>query len=124
MLDVFPPIQQPQIRAQMSTSLIGIASQNLVPKLGGGRCCAMEIMVNTPAMGNLIREGKTSQIYSQIQMGAKLGMRTMEMALSELFKAGKVSWEAAMGKSGKPDELERLIGPAPAGTGQVKAGHH
>jgi twitching motility protein PilT len=122
MLDVFPPIQQPQIRAQMSTSLVGIASQNLVPKLGGGRCCAMEIMVNSPAMGNLIREGKTSQIYSQIQMGAKLGMRTMEMALAELFKAGKISWEAGMGKSGKPDELERLIGPAPAGAKAVA--HH
>ena len=123
MLDVFPPIQQPQIRAQMSTSLVGICSQNLVPKIGGGRCCAMEIMVNSPAMGNLIREGKTSQIYSQIQMGAKLGMRTMEMALAELFKAGKITWEAGMGKSGKPDELERLIGPAPAGT-PAKSGHH
>ncbi|HLO49292.1 MAG TPA: type IV pilus twitching motility protein PilT [Kamptonema sp.] len=121
MLDVFPPIQQPQIRAQMSGSLVGIASQNLVPKIGGGRCCAMEIMMNTPAMANLIREGKTAQIYSQIQMGAKLGMRTMEMALAELFKAGKISWEAGMGKSGKPDELERLIGPAPAG---AKAGGH
>lgn len=121
MLDVFPPIQQPQIRAQMSGSLVGIASQNLVPKIGGGRCCAMEIMMNTPAMANLIREGKTAQIYSQIQMGAKLGMRTMEMALAELFKAGKISWEAGMSKSGKPDELERLIGPAPAG---AKAGAH
>jgi twitching motility protein PilT len=112
-LDVFPPIQQPQVRAQVSNSLIGICSQNLVVKVGGGRCCAMEIMVNTPAMANLIREGKTPQIYSQIQMGAKLGMRTMEMALAELYKGGKVSWESAMGKASKADELERLIGPAP-----------
>ena len=56
-LAVFPPIQQPQVRAQVSNSLVGICSQNLVIKVGGGRCCAMEIMVNTPAMANLIREG-------------------------------------------------------------------
>lgn len=121
-LDVFPPIQQPQIRAQVSNSLIGICSQNLVVKIGGGRCCAQEIMVNTPAMANLIREGKTPQIYSQIQMGAKLGMRTMEMALAELYKANKISWEAAMSKASKADELERLIGPAPVGTAPAKAG--
>lgn len=121
-LDVFPPIQQPQIRAQVSNSLIGICSQNLVVKIGGGRCCAQEIMVNTPAMANLIREGKTPQIYSQIQMGAKLGMRTMEMALAELYKTNKVSWEAAMSKASKADELERLIGPAPVGAPPAKAG--
>ena len=103
------------------TASLNFESKNLVVKIGGGRCCAMEIMLNTPAMSNLIREGKTPMIYSQIQMGAKLGMRTMEMALAELFKAGKISWEAGMGKSGKPDELERLIGPAPAG---AKAGAH
>src|SRR6478672_13348693 len=120
-LDVFPPIQQPQVRAQVSNSLVGICSQNLVVKVGGGRCCAMEIMVNTPAMANLIREGKTPMIYSQIQMGAKLGMRTMEMALAELYKSGKVTWEAAMGKASKADELERLIGPAPVGGAPVKA---
>ncbi|MBS0015626.1 MAG: type IV pilus twitching motility protein PilT [Arthrospira sp. SH-MAG29] len=123
MLDVFPPIQQPQVRAQMSGSLVGVCSQNLVPRIGGGRCAAMEIMLNTPAMGNLIREGKTSQIYSQIQMGAKLGMRTMEMSLAQLYQEGKATWEAAMSKSSKPDELERLIGPQPkAGKSQkVKA---
>lgn len=118
MLDVFPPIQQPQIRAQLSGSLVGVCSQNLVPKIGGGRCAAHEIMLNTPAMGNLIREGKTTQIYSQIQMGAKLGMQTMEMALAKLYQEGKVTWEGAMGKSSKPDELERLIGPAPKGAPQ------
>jgi twitching motility protein PilT len=120
-LDVFPPIQQPQVRAQVSNSLVGICSQNLVVKIGGGRCCAMEIMVNTPGMANLIREGKTPMIYSQIQMGAKLGMRTMEMALAELYKTGKVTWESAMGKASKADELERLIGPAPVGGGKVGA---
>jgi twitching motility protein PilT len=121
MLDVFPPIQQPQIRAQLSGSLVGVCSQNLVPAIPSGRRAAIEIMVNTPAMANLIREGKTSQIYSQIQMGAKLGMQTMEMALARLYTEGQVTWEAAMGKSSKPDELERLIGPAPTAAKGQKA---
>lgn len=112
MLDVFPPIQQPQIRAQLSGSLVAICSQNLVPKVGGGRCAAQEIMINTPAVANLIREGKTSQIYSAIQTGGKLGMQTMEMALAKLYQDGKVGYEDAMAKSSKPDELQRLIGPA------------
>jgi twitching motility protein PilT len=123
MLDVFPPIQQPQIRAQLSGSLVGVCSQNLVPTISGGRCAAQEIMLNTPAMGNLIREGKTTQIYSQIQMGAKLGMQTMEMALAKIFQEGKVSWDAAMSKSSKPEELERLIGPAPKGTAPKAKAH-
>jgi len=122
MLDVFPPIQQPQVRAQMSNSLVAVCSQNLVPKKGGGRCCAHEIMINSPALANLIREGKTAQIYSQIQMGAKLGMQTMEMCLAALYRADKVTWEGAMSKAVKADELERLIGPAPAGT-PAKGGH-
>ena len=122
LLDVFPPIQQPQIRAQMSISLVGICSQNLVPKIGGGRIAAQEIMVNTPAIANLIREGKSAQIYSAIQTGSKVGMQTMEMCLARLFQEGKVTWEAAMGKSSKPDELARLIGPAPKGA-SVKAAH-
>ncbi|MBD2310897.1 type IV pilus twitching motility protein PilT [Desertifilum sp. FACHB-1129] len=123
MLDVFPPIQQPQIRAQMSGSLVGICSQNLVPKMGGGRVAAQEIMVNTPAIANLIREGKTSQIYSAIQTGAKLGMQTMEMCLARLYNEGKVSYEDAMSKSSRPDELARLIGAVPSGA-KGKVGAH
>lgn len=114
MLDVFPAEVKPQIRAQLGISLVGICSQNLIPKIGGGRVCAQEILVNTPAIGNLIKEGKTPMIYSSIQTGMKLGMQTMEMALAKLYKEGKVSWEAAMSKAVKPDELERLIGSAPA----------
>lgn len=123
MLDVFPPIQQPQIRAQMSISLVGICSQNLVPKIGGGRVAAQEIMVNTPAIANLIREGKSSQIYSAIQTGMKLGMQTMEMCLARYYTEGKVTWEDAMAKSSKPDELARLIGPQP-GTKAATAKAH
>lgn len=122
MLDVFPPIQQPQVRAQLGGALVGVCSQNLVVKIGGGRCCAQEIMVNNTAIANLIREGKTAQIYSAIQTGMKMGMQTMEMALAKLYNEGKVSWEAAMGKAGKPEELARLIGPAPAGQ-KAGAGH-
>lgn len=113
MLDVFPPIQQPQIRAQLSISLVGICSQNLVKKIGGGRCAAHEILINTSATGNLIREGKTSQIYSAIQMGGKLGMQTMESALAKLYNDGKITYEDALSKSSKPDELLRIIGGTP-----------
>ena len=111
MLDVFPPEQQPQIRSQLANSIICICSQNLVKKIGGGRCAAHEIMLNTPAIANLIRESKNSQLYSQIQMGAKLGMQTMEMSLANLYREGKITWADGMSKAAKPDELEALIGP-------------
>ncbi|MEB3826752.1 type IV pilus twitching motility protein PilT [Phormidium sp. CCY1219] len=114
MLDVFPPEVKPQIRAQMGTSLVGICSQNLIRKIGGGRVCAQELLINTAGIGNLIKEGKTAQLYSMIQTGGRLGMQTMEMALAKHYKDGKITWENAMGKAVKPDELERLIGPAPS----------
>ena len=113
LLDVFPPIQQPQVRAQMSISLVGVCSQNLLRKVGGGRCACQEIMLNTPAIGNLIREGKTSQIYSAIQMGGRMGMQTMESGLAKLYQEGKITYEDALGKSSKPDELIRLVGGNP-----------
>lgn len=118
MLDVFPANQQPQIRAQLSNSLVAVFSQTLVPKKNPkpgeyGRVMAQEIMVVTPAIANLIREGKTPQIYGAIQTGAKLGMHTMEMCLADQVKKSLVSFEAAMGKTSKPDELQRLIGGAP-----------
>ncbi|NEQ76698.1 MAG: type IV pilus twitching motility protein PilT [Okeania sp. SIO2C9] len=115
MLDVFPPEQQPQIRSQLANSIVCICSQNLVKKVGGGRCAAQEIMINTPAIANLIRESKNAQLYSQIQMGKKLGMQTMEMALADLYKEGKATWENVMAKAVKPDELAALIGPEPKG---------
>ena len=117
MLDVFPPEQQPQIRSQLSTSLLAVFSQCLAkkknPKPGEfGRVLCQEIMIVTPAIANLIREGKTSQMYSAIQTGMKLGMQTMELTLANLVKAGVITIEEAMSKSSKPNELQRLIGTA------------
>lgn len=114
-LDVFPPEQQPQIRSQLSTSLLAVFSQCLAqkknPKPGEyGRVLVQEIMVVTPAIANLIREGKTSQMYSAIQTGAKLGMQTMEQALALLVNGGVLSFEQALSKSSKPEELQRILG--------------
>lgn len=120
MLEVFPPQIKPAMQAQLGNSLQGICSQNLVQKVGGGRVCAQEILVNTAAISNLIKEGKFSQIYSMIQTGMKLGMQTMEMALAKHYKDGKVSWSDAMGKAVVPDELVRLIGPNPELAGAAK----
>lgn len=122
MIDVFPAERQTQVRVQLSNSLIAVFSQTLVPKKNPkpgefGRVMAQEIMVITPAIANLIREGKTSQIYSAIQTGGKLGMQTLEKVLADMCKAGTISFEAAMSKSSKVDELQRLIGAPPAAAG-------
>jgi twitching motility protein PilT len=127
MVDVFPPEQQQQIRVQLSNSLVAVLSQTLVPKKNPkpgefGRVMAQEIMIVTPAIGNLMREGKTSQIYSAIQTGGKLGMQTLEKVLSDLYKAGTVSFEAIMSKTSKPDELQRLIGGVPPAVADAKPG--
>lgn len=113
-IDVFPAAQQPQIRAMLSNSLLAVFSQCLVkkknPKPGEfGRAMAQEIMIVTPAIANLIREGKAAQVYSAIQTGAKLGMQTMEQALANLVKSGVVAYEEAISKSARPDELQRLV---------------
>jgi twitching motility protein PilT len=117
MVDVFPAGQQTQIRVQLSTSLLAVFSQTLcksaVPSSGAfGRVMAQEIMINTPATANLIREGKTAQLYSQIQTGAQQGMQTLERALANLVTSGKVSREEAVTKTTRPDELERLLDQA------------
>ena len=83
---------------------------------------AQEIMIVTPAISNLIREGKTAQIYSAIQTGGKLGMQTLEKVLSDLYKAGTISFEAAMSKTSKTDELQRLIGGVPGTAPGAKRG--
>ena len=114
MVDVFPAAQQTQIRVQLSGSLLAVFSQtlckNMQPANGAfGRVMAQEIMINTPATANLIREGKTSQLYSQIQTGANQGMQTLERALANLVEDGRVSREEALQKTTKPDELIRLL---------------
>ena len=115
MVDVFPPGQQTQIRVQLSGSLVAVFSQTLCrrqnPAPGQfGRVMAQEIMINTPATANLIREGKTAQLYSQIQTGGELGMQTLEKALANLVAAGEISMAEAPAKASKPAELERLVG--------------
>jgi twitching motility protein PilT len=113
-IDVFPPEQQQQIQAQISNSLIAVFTQSLVPKKSPkpgefGRVMAQEIMIVTPAIANLIREGKVAQIYSAIQTGMKMGMMTMEQSLSNLVRAGVISFEMAVSKSSKPEELQRIL---------------
>jgi twitching motility protein PilT len=110
-VDVFPPAQQQQVRVQLSVALQGIVTQQLLPLANGqGRCVATEVLVPTPAVRNLIREGKTHQIYSALQTGAQFGMRTMDTSLSELVRDGKISRELAESRSGTPEELRRLMG--------------
>ncbi|MDJ0774343.1 MAG: type IV pilus twitching motility protein PilT [Mastigocoleus sp. MO_167.B18] len=127
-IDVFPHEKQTQVRVQLSNSLVAIFSQTLVPRKNPkpgefGRVMAQEILVVTPAISNLIREGKTAQIYSAIQTGGKLGMQTLERVLADLYKQGKVSFEAAISKTSKPDEVQRLIGAAaPQAAAQAKTG--
>lgn len=111
LIDVFPPSQQAQVRIQLSGSLQAVLSQTLMPmKTGQGRAMAMEIMMITSAIANLIRESKTSQIYSAIQTGRKEGMQTLEAALAELYQQGKVRGEDVLARSSKVDELRNLIG--------------
>jgi twitching motility protein PilT len=121
-IDVFPSERQTQVRVQLSNSLIAVFSQTLVskknPKPGEyGRIMAQELMVITPAISNLIREGKTAQIYSAIQTGGKLGMQTLEKVLSDYYKQGLISFDAAMSKTSRPDELQRLMGGSPNAAG-------
>ena len=110
-LDVFPPHQQPQVRAQLSFVLEGVITQNLLPKAGGpGRVLAMEVMVPNQAIRNLIREDKVHQIYSQMQMGqAKFGMQTFNQSLAALLSKRLITFDDALGRSSDPDELRSMI---------------
>ncbi|QCX32720.1 type IV pilus twitching motility protein PilT [Caloramator sp. E03] len=109
-VDVFPPHQQQQIKVQLSAVIEGIISQQLITRADGeGRVCALEIMVATPAIRNLIREGKTHQIDSAVQTGGKYGMKTMDMSLVELYKKGIITYDDAMTYCVDKDIMERLI---------------
>jgi twitching motility protein PilT len=109
MIDVFPPHQQPQIRAQLSNILMSITSQRLIPTIGGGRIAAAEILVATPAVRNIIREGKTHQLDAVIQTGAEFGMQSMDKTLVSLIHAGTISYDEARNFAVDIDELDRLM---------------
>jgi twitching motility protein PilT len=109
-IDVFPPAQQGQIRAQLAIGLQGIVTQTLLPTADGqGRCVAAEVLVPTAGVRNLIREGKTHQIYSLIQTGAAEGMQTMDSSLAALVRAGKITMATAESRSSQPVEMRRLV---------------
>ncbi|MFH0926370.1 MAG: type IV pilus twitching motility protein PilT [bacterium] len=110
-IDVFPPHQQPQIRAQLSFVLEGVLSQQLIPKMSGsGRALALEVMIPNAAIRNLIREDKVHQVYSMMQTGqAKHGMLTMNQSLYELYTKRILSYDEAVGRSSIPDEIIKMI---------------
>lgn len=109
-IDVFPEAQQEQVRVQLANNLQAILTQQLIPKANGdGRVLAYEFMVATPAIRNLIREGKTHQIPSQIQMGGQLGMITMDACLAELHLKRIISYEVGMARAVDPKEFARLV---------------
>ena len=109
MIDVFPPHQQPQIRAQLSNILMAICSQRLIPAIGGGRIAAAEILVVTPAVRNIIREGKTHQLDAVIQTGAEFGMQSMDKTLAKMIHEGTISYDEARNYAVDLDELDRLM---------------
>ncbi len=125
-IDVFPPHQQQHVRVMLSVALQGVVAQQLLPTAdGSGRVPAVEILIPTPAVRNLIREGKTHQIYSAIQTGAEHGMQTMDAALAELVRAGRISRDVAQRRASVPAELARLMGggaPVLAGAAGAASG--
>jgi twitching motility protein PilT len=110
-IDVFPPYQQQQIRAQLSTTLRAVICQQLLPTTDGrGRVAAREVMIVNPAIANLIRDGKTHQIYNAIEVGGKLGMRSLDRDLGQLVQRGTITREAAIAKANNPDAIRSRTG--------------
>jgi len=110
-VNVFPAEEQDQIRTQLSMALAAVISQALLPRIGGGRVAAQEIMINNPAISNLIRENKIAQIYSQMQLNqAGTGMQTLNQVLAEYVRKKIITKETAMAYTTKPEELRKLIG--------------
>jgi twitching motility protein PilT len=115
-IDIFPAAQQAQVRMQLSIGLQGIMTQQLLPTVdGAGRVVACEVLIPTPAVRNLIREGKTHQIYSAIQTSGAIGMQTMDAHLAQLVRMGRVSRQLAEQRASVPEELKRLLGPSQSG---------
>lgn len=109
MIDVFPPHQQSQVRAQLSNILMAVCSQRLIPLIGGGRIAAAEILIANPAVRNIIREGKSHQLEAVIQTGAEFGMQSMDHTLVDLIKKGSITYEEAKNYAVDIDELDRLM---------------
>ncbi|HUC89585.1 MAG TPA: type IV pilus twitching motility protein PilT [Patescibacteria group bacterium] len=109
MIDVFPPHQQPQIRSQLSNILMAICSQRLIPQIGGGRIAAAEILIATPAVRNIIREGKTHQLEAVIQTGSEFGMQSMDKTLVGMVHNGVISYDDARAVAVDVEELDRLM---------------
>jgi twitching motility protein PilT len=121
-IDVFPPHQQQQVRMQLSIALQGIVTQQLLPTAdGSSRVVGCEVLVPTPAVRNLIREGKTHQIYSALQTSASVGMQTMDGHLAQLVRAGKITRQLAEQQASVPEELRRLLGGVGAANGGMAA---
>lgn len=109
-IDVFPAEQQNQVRQQLAATLQAVISQRLIPKVSGGRVAATEVMVATPAVRNLIREGKIHQVDNVIQTSAEFGMNLLETSLASLIQQGAISTDKAREYAIRPQELERMIG--------------
>ncbi len=116
-IDAFPGNLQDQIRTQLASTLIGVVAQTLLPKIGGGRCAAYEVLVVTPGISNLIRENKTFRINSSMQTGAKFGMQLMDDALFSHWKNELVTVEDALAKAHRPDDLAKRIVQSRRGLG-------
>jgi len=109
-IDVFPPFQQQQVRTQLSVTLRAVVCQQLVPRADGtGRVAAREIMIVNPAVANLIREGKTHQMYNVIQVGSQLGMKSLDMDLANLVRRKVITPEAAIAKANAVEVVQRMI---------------
>jgi twitching motility protein PilT len=120
-IDVFPPHQQEQVRIMLANALQGVCCQQLIPTTTGGRVVACEVLMPTPAVRNLIREGKTHQIYSMMQTGSQHGMQSMDAALAHLVRQGMIAPGTALERAGNADELKRLLGlTRPAATADGK----
>ncbi|MCA9248921.1 MAG: type IV pilus twitching motility protein PilT, partial [Planctomycetales bacterium] len=114
-IDVFPTNQQDQIRTQLATSIIGILSQQLLPKVGGGRVAAFEVLVVTPGIANLIRENKIFRVTSSIQTGQKQGMQLLDDHLFKLWRDNVVTKQDALAKANMPEDVARRMAEAERG---------
>jgi twitching motility protein PilT len=109
-VDVFPPEHQPRVRMQLANSLRGVVSQTLLPKVGGGRVAAFEVLVCHSGVRNLIREGKTHQIYNLIQTGGAAGMQLLDQNLKRLLEQNMITFDDAVAKASNPTEFKRTAG--------------